>query len=70
MNILMKAFIRDGKTRRLDDQYNNIDARIVACEQRRYTLMREIERYSEKLARRVEAVSLEIIEGQFTEAAE
>ena len=66
MNILLKAFTRDG----IDVQYNHVDRRIAGYEQRRFTLMRTIEQYSDKLARRVEAVPSEIIEGQFTEAAE
>jgi hypothetical protein len=46
-----------------------IDKRISAYENRRYTVLREIDRYNESLARRLEKVSSDIIEGEFTEAA-
>jgi hypothetical protein len=81
-DILNKALCPGSQFKKLDafDMHADLDRfalriekadrRIAAYEQRRYTLLREIERYSDKLARRVEAVPSEIIEGQFTEAAE
>jgi len=81
-DILNKALCPDPQFKKLDafdrrvdlDRFalriEKADRRIAAYEQRRYTLLRTIEQYSDKLARRVEAVSSEIIEGQFTEAAE
>jgi hypothetical protein len=49
---------------------DEIDKRIASYEVRRMAALRAIEQYSEKLARRLEAASSEIIEGEFTEAAE
>ena len=57
----------------LEDNDSRIDAfdkRIASYELRRIAALRAIEQYSEKLARRLEAASSEIIEGEFTEAAE
>jgi hypothetical protein len=48
---------------------DTIDKRISAYENRRYAVLREIDRYHENLARRLEKVSSDIIEGEFTEAA-
>jgi hypothetical protein len=47
-----------------------IDRRIASYEVRRIAALRMIEHYSELLARRLGTVSSEVIEGQFTEAAE
>lgn len=49
---------------------DEIDKRIASYELRRMAALRTIELYSEKLARRIEAASSDIIEGQFTDAAE
>jgi hypothetical protein len=49
---------------------DKIDKRIASYESRRMAALRTIELYSEKLARRIEAASSDIIEGQFTDAAE
>jgi hypothetical protein len=45
---------------------DGIDKRIASYELRRMAALRAIELYSEKLARRLETASSEIIEGQFT----
>src|SRR5262245_33921386 len=50
-------------------QFEAIDRRIGTFEQRRRSVMRVIEQYSEASARRL-AASADVIEGQFTEAAE
>jgi hypothetical protein len=47
-----------------------IDRRIATYELRRMTALRSIQNYSETLAPRLKAVSSEVIEGEFTEAAE
>jgi hypothetical protein len=47
-----------------------IDRRISAYENRRNTALREIDRYSDNLARRLDQASSDIIDGEFTEAAE
>jgi hypothetical protein len=47
-----------------------LDRRIAAYEIRWIAALRGVEQYSEKLARRLEAASADIIEGVFTEAAE
>lgn len=52
------------------DCIDAIDRRIATYELRRMAALRAIEHYSETLARRLEALSSEAIEGKFTEAAE
>ena len=52
------------------DQIDAIDGRIASYELRRMAALRAIEHYSETLARRLKAASSEIIEGEFSEAAE
>jgi hypothetical protein len=52
------------------DHIDAIDRRIASYELRRMAALRATEQYSEKLARRLEAASTDVIEGQFTEAAE
>jgi hypothetical protein len=47
-----------------------IDRRISSYELRRMAALKTIEHYSETLARRLETVSSDVIEGEFTEAAE
>ena len=51
------------------DERDAIDRRIASYELRRMAALRAIEHYSETLARRLQAAS-DVIEGQFTEAAE
>lgn len=60
-------------TRALNEAAGRIDAidgRIASYELRRMAALRTVDQYSETLARRLKAASSEIIEGQFTEAAE
>jgi nucleotide-binding universal stress UspA family protein len=52
------------------DRIDAIDRRIATYELRRMAALRAIGHYGEMLARRLEAVSSEVIEEQFTEAAE
>jgi hypothetical protein len=52
------------------DRIEAIDRRIASYELRRMTALRAIAHYSETLARRLEAASSDVIEGEFTEAAE
>jgi hypothetical protein len=47
-----------------------IDTRIASYEYRRNAALREINAYSEAMARRVDKVSRDVIDGEFTEAAE
>ena len=62
--VLAQAFI-DGEA-----QIDAIDKRIATYEQRRMTIYRELERISDRLAQRIEKAATEIIEGEFSEAAE
>jgi hypothetical protein len=52
------------------DRINMIDQRIASYEIRRMAALRAIERYSETLARRLDAASSKVIEGHFSRAAE
>jgi hypothetical protein len=47
-----------------------IDKRISNYEYRRSAILREIDRHSESMARKLDKASSEIIDGEFTEAAE
>jgi hypothetical protein len=47
-----------------------IDKRISLYESRRNGILREIDRHSESMARRLDKASSDIIDGEFTEAAE
>jgi hypothetical protein len=47
-----------------------IDTRIASYLFRRHAVLREIERYSESLARKMDKAAPDIIEGEFSEAAE
>jgi hypothetical protein len=47
-----------------------IDTRISTYEHRRYSVLREIDRHNESTARRLDKAAFEIIDGEFTEAAE
>jgi hypothetical protein len=51
-------------------QIDAIDKRIAAHEMRRMAALKEIELWNGILARRLELASSEVIEGEFTEAAE
>lgn len=62
--ILAMAYIKGAS------QIDAIDRRIASYELRRIACFREIERISEALARRVESQSSNIIDGEFSEAAE
>ena len=63
-DILSKALLNKA------DVIDAIDKRIATLELRRIATLRTIEAYSEKFARRLEVASSEVINGQFTEAAE
>jgi hypothetical protein len=62
--LLAKALI-DGA-----DDINDIDRRIAFSESRRSTVLRELDRYTESLARKLDRASSDIVDGEFTEAAE
>lgn len=62
--VLAKAYIKGAS------QIDSIDRRITSYESRRIAIFREIERINEALARRLEKRSSDIIEGEFSEAAE
>jgi hypothetical protein len=62
--ILAQAYIRGGH------DIDAIDRRIASYELRRMAVLKTIENCSDKLARQVEAASSEVIDGEFTEAAE
>jgi hypothetical protein len=47
-----------------------IDTRIASYLFRRHAVLREIERYSESLARKLEKAAPDIIDGEFSDAAE
>lgn len=49
---------------------DTIDKRISTYEYRRSAILREIDRHSESMARKLDKASSEIIDGEFTEAAE
>ena len=62
--------ILTGALNRAADRIDAIDRRIASYELRRMTALRSMGHYNETLARRLEAVSSDVIEGNFTEAAE
>jgi hypothetical protein len=62
--LLVEAYLLDNGD--IDD----IDRRIASLECRRNAALREIDRYSESLARKLDKVSSQIIDGDFTEAEE
>jgi hypothetical protein len=62
--ILAKAYVKGAS------QIDAIDRRIASYESRRIAIFREIERINEALARQLEKHSSDIIEGEFSEAAE
>ena len=51
-------------------QVDMIDKRIASYEARRNVALRELDRHDESVARRLNKASLDIIDGEFTEAAE
>jgi hypothetical protein len=53
-----------------DRDIDIIDTRIASYLYRRSNVLRDIARYSEHLARKLEKVTSEVIDGEFTEAAE
>jgi hypothetical protein len=65
-----EAYILTTVLNRAADAVDAIDRRIASYELRRLTALRAIEQYSETLARRLEAGSSKVIEGQLNEAAE
>jgi hypothetical protein len=52
------------------DQIDVVDRRIASYELRRISIVKEASLYNEKLARRLDQVSSDIIDGEFSEAAE
>ena len=64
MSMLAKGYIRG------DYDIDVIDKRIASYEYRRNTALREMYLRSEKMARLLEKASSEVIDGEFTEAAE
>jgi hypothetical protein len=52
------------------DRIDAIDRRLASYEQRRLAALKATAHYSETLARRLETASSDVIEGEFTEAAE
>ena len=63
------SYISTAALNQKADDIDAIDRRIASYELRRMAALRAIEHYSERLARRLDAAS-DVIEGQFTEAAE
>jgi chorismate mutase len=53
-----------------EDQIDAIDRRIASYQSRRMEVLKMIASYSESLARRLKAIPSEIIEAEFSEAAE
>jgi hypothetical protein len=62
--VLARAYIKGAS------QIDAVDRRIASYEDRRMVALREIERRNEKLARQLEKASSEIIDAEFSEAAE
>ena len=62
--VLARAYIRGAA------QIDAVDRRIASYEMRRMLILREVERRNERLARRLEKASTEIIDAEFSEAAE
>ena len=63
-SILAQAYIRGAA------QIDIIDRRIASYERRRNTALKEAGYWNERLLRRLEQAAPEVIEGEFTEAAE
>lgn len=49
---------------------DDVDKRMASYQARYLRMIRELGRYNEKMARRLETAAKDIIEGEFTEAAE
>ena len=64
------AWILSEALRAAANEIDAIDQRITSYERRWMKVVRESENYTESLARRLKAASSEIIDGEFTEAAE
>jgi hypothetical protein len=62
--LLVEAYLLDN------GDIDEIDRRIASYEYRRNAALREIDRYSESLARKLDKASSQILDGEFTEAAE
>lgn len=62
--VLAQAYMRGAR------QIDEIDRRIASYEARRVGIVREIERRNEKLARDLTAASAQVIDAEFSEAAE
>ena len=62
--VLARAYINGAS------QIDAVDRRIASYEARRMTVLREIERRNEKFARQLEKASSDIIDAEFSEAAE
>jgi hypothetical protein len=69
--------VRDDESESLPEAYmlghrdiDIIDTRIASYLFRRHAVLREIERYSESLARKLDRAAPDIIEGEFSEPAE
>lgn len=62
--VLAKAYEKVGA------QLDNVERRIASYELRKITVLREIERRNERLARRLQNAASEIIEAEYSEAAE
>ena len=62
--MLARAYINGAS------QIDAVDRRIASYEARRMTVLREIERRNEKFARQLEKASSDIIDAEFSEAAE
>ena len=63
-DIMAKAYIKG------QHQIEAVDRRIAALEARKMTILREIERRNDKLAQRLEKSSADIVDAEFSEAAE
>jgi hypothetical protein len=63
-SVLAQAYLRGAR------DIDAVDRRIASYELRRSAILREISLRSERRARRLEEVALEIIDAEFTEAAE
>jgi hypothetical protein len=64
------SYILNRALQRSHPSIDAIDKRIATYELRRMAALRALEQYDEKLARRLEAASSEVIEGEFTEVSE
>ena len=63
-SVLAQAYVRGA------DQIDASDKRAASYEMRSIVILREVGLYSEKLARQIDRASSDVVEGEFTEAAE